>query len=172
MVTVRGQGDVRQFLASIPDQLEDKVLRGAARAGAKVIAEEAKARSISTEVSASIKVRTRLEASRVVGLVQADMGRSNLPLWLEYGTAPHFISVDDSQREGRSVRKVNENGSLLIGGKFVGDTVYHPGARPHPFMRPALDSSEGEAIAAAQAYINRHVTRNGIVGDDDAGDDE
>jgi len=93
------------------------------------------------------------------------MGGYNLPLWLEYGTAPHLISVDDSQRQGLSVRRVNDRvnaGSLVINGNFVGTTVHHPGARPHPFMRPALDTKEGEARAAAQSYINSRISRSGI----------
>lgn len=175
MPTVKGGDQVRSFLTQLPAELEDKVLRGAARAAARVVADEAKARCVSTDVSAAIKVRSRLETARAVGLVQVDMGGYNLPLWLEYGTEGHFISVSDVDRHGMSVRKVNEAtkaGSLVIGGKFVGETVWHPGASPRPFLRPALDTQESEAIAAAQAYINRHVTPGGIVGGEDAGDDE
>ena len=52
---------------------------------------------------------------------------------------------------------------MIIGGKFVGETVWHPGAKPHPFLRPSLDIKGAEAIAAAQSYINAHVTPSGIV---------
>ena len=89
--------------------------------------------------------------------------------WLEYGTDPHFISVDDSQRQGRSVARINRlakepdsNHSLVIGGQFVGTTVFHPGARPEPAFRPALDTKEGEAIAAAQRYIDAKIARSGL----------
>jgi len=170
MPKVRGRSEVKAFIGKLPGEIERKLLRGAARAAAKVVAEEAQARSISDEVSAAVKVgRTKVEPGRVVVKVQVKGPGSYIAPWLEYGTAPHFISVDDRQRAGMSVRRINQkvreaggDGSLVINGKFVGATVFHPGARPHPFLRPALDVKQGEAIAAAQTYINSRVSRRGI----------
>lgn len=175
MPTVRGKSDVKRFIAQLPGNLERNVLRGAARAAGNVVAEEAKSRSVSDEVSSAIKVATSSEDGRVIAKVQVKGKGSYLGPWLEYGTDPHFISVDDSQRNGMSVRRINQNakdGSLVIGGKFVGATVFHPGARPHPFLRPALDIKENEAVAAAQAYINRRVASGDIESPDSLGDDE
>jgi hypothetical protein len=172
MPRVTGREEVKAFLASVPGQL-DKLLRGAARAAAKVVAEEAESRSISSEVSGAVKVATRQDGDRVSGLIQVKGEGAYIAPWLEYGTSPHFISVDDSQRQGMSVGRVNRSlkaGSLIINGQFVGTTVFHPGARPHPFLRPALDSKEREAVAAAQSYINARVRPEGIVGTDE-GDD-
>lgn len=174
MAAVKGKEAVNRFIAALPEKLRTDVLRGAARTAAKVVSEEAKERSVSREVANHVRVKTRLAGDHVRGTVYVAMKGYNLPLWLEYGTAPHFISVDDSQRAGMSVRRINDNtkaGALVINGQFVGDTVHHPGARPHPFMRPALDTKQDEAIGAAQQYINSRVTRAGIVGSD-AGDDE
>jgi len=178
MVTTRGKAEVKRFMAQLPAQIEERVLRGAARAAANVIADEARRRSESHEVSAAVKVATRKEPGRMVGKVQVKGPGDYIAPWLEYGTDPHFISVDDSQREGRSIGRINrqlrENDgatSLVINGKFVGTTVFHPGARPHPFLRPALDTKEAEAVAAAQAYINSRIAPGGIVGVDDDGDD-
>lgn len=171
MATSRGGAEVRQFIRGLPLQLERKVLRGAGRAGANVIAADARERCISSEVQGAIKVRVATTQTTVTGRITADMGGWNLPLWLEYGTAPHFISVDNSQRGGISVKRINKDGaggSLVINGQFVGDTVHHPGARPHPFLRPALDNKTSEAIAAAQGYINSRVSRDGITGADDS----
>jgi hypothetical protein len=167
MATSTGRSEVKAYMASLPAQIEKKLLRGAARAAAEVVADEARDRVISPEVRKAIKTRTSAEEGRVIAKVQVQMGGYNLPLWLEYGTDPHFISVDDSQRQGMSVRKVNDAhkaGSLVINGQFVGATVLHPGARPHPFLRPALDTKEAEAIAAAQNYINARVSPAGITG--------
>lgn len=174
MPTVRGKTDVKNFIARIPKDLEEKVLRGAARAAATVVAEEAKDRTNSDEIRGAIKVATKREDGRMIAKVQVKGRGAYLAPWAEYGTAPHFISVDDSQRGGRSVARINQmvseeggNRSLVIGGNFVGSTVFHPGARPHPFLRPSLDLKEAEAIAAAQAYITTRVTRAGIVGGDE-----
>ena len=176
MATSRGAAAVRQLIANTPAQL-DKVLRGAGRAAAKVVADEAKLRSRSAEVSGSLKIRTSAKDGRIIAKVQSRGPGSYIAPWLEYGTAPHFISVDDSQRQGRSIGRINhlakEDGhshSLVIGGKFVGATVFHPGAHPYPFLRPALDAKEGEAVAKAQSYINARVRRSGIVQTADEGD--
>ena len=175
MPKVTGRAEVRQFIAGIPAALETKVLRGAARAAAKVVAEEAKARSISSEVSGAIRIATKKEEGRVIAKVQVKGPGAYIAPWLEYGTAPHFISVDDSQREGRSVNRINKltkEGSLVIGGHFVGKTVHHPGAKPHPFLRPALDTKESEAIAAARQFIKARVSRAGILGSAEQDGDE
>jgi hypothetical protein len=176
MPTVTGKGDVRRFIAGLPADLESKVLRGAARAGGKVVADEIKARTPSDAVRESVRIRTQLGTGRVVVKIDVKPGWArSVGTWLEYGTDPHFITVDESQRDGMSASRINKMskaGSLVIGGKFVGTTVFHPGARPQPTFRPALDAKEDEAVAAAQAYINSRVTRNGIVGAPDAKGDE
>lgn len=174
MPTVRGRAEVSRFIAQLPEQIEKKLLPGAAKAAAKVVATEAKERVTSEAVADAIVTRTKKEPGRITVKITVKKGWPlSLGNWLEWGTSPHFISVDDSQRGGRSVGRINQlhrEGSLVINGKFVGDTVFHPGARPHPFLRPALDTKQGEAIAEAQRYINAHVRPAGIVAEPE--DDE
>lgn len=170
MPTVRGKDAVRAFIASVPEKLAERVLVGAGRAAANVIADEARDRSISDEVTAAIKVTVKREPGRIVARVVVKGPGAYLAPWLEYGTEPHFISVDDNQREGMSIARFNKSdaaASLVIGGKFVGTTVWHPGARAHPFLRVSLDVKEGEAIAAAQQYISARVGKSGIRGTDE-----
>jgi hypothetical protein len=174
MVTTRGKSDVQRFMAGLPEQIVSKLLVGAGRAGGKVIADEAKERTTSQDVADNIVVRTKRDGDRIIVRITVKKGFAlSVGNWLEWGTSAHFISVDASQRGGKSVRRINELGdhqSLMINGKFVGETVYHPGARPHPFLRPALDLKEGEAISMAQSYINARITPAGIVGTADQGD--
>lgn len=177
MPTVRGKSGVKAYFAAAPMKLE-KVLRGAARAGAAVIADEIKRETPSDEVRDGLRMRAREDDGHIVVRIDVKPGWArSVGTWLEWGTAPHFISVDDSQRAGRSVSRINAQAnepgsghSLVIGGNFVGRTVFHPGARPHPAFRPALDRKEGEAIAAAQGFINARVSRRGIA--DVAGGEE
>ena len=122
---------------------------------------------MSDEVREAISVVTKVEPGVVVAKVQVKGPGAFIAPWLEYGTDPHFITVDDSQRQGMSARRINtlsKAGTLVISGQPVGKTVLHPGARPHPFFRPAFDTKEAEAIAAAQSYINARVSRSGITG--------
>jgi hypothetical protein len=169
MATVRGRDAQKRYMSGLPKSLT-AVLRGAARAGAKVFSDEVKVQTPSSEVRENLRTRSQVTEGRIVVRVDVKPGWArSLANWLEYGTSPHFISVDEAQRGGRSVRRINSsanapngNHSLVIGGQFVGTTVLHPGARPHPVFRPVRDTKEAEAIAAAQQYINAHVKRSGI----------
>jgi len=172
MASAKGRTARKRYMAALPGQIMP-VLRGAARSGAKVIAEEAKDRCVSSEVRNGIKVNTSADDNRAVARVRVKGKGAYKAPWLEYGTSKHFISVDDSQRGGLGIRKINDEvkaGSLVIAGQFVGKTVEHPGARPHPFMRPALDAKESEAIKSAQTYIDKRVRRSGIQNDDSGGE--
>jgi hypothetical protein len=174
MARVRGRAEVSRYLRDLPADLT-KVLRGAGRAGGDVIAEEAKLRSRSDYVSERIITNSRIEADhiRVTVTVEAGFARS-VAIWMEYGTSPHFITVDDQVRQGQTARRINRAGdaafkaTLVINGKPVGSTVYHPGARPYPFLRPAIDSKGTDAVSAAQAHINSRISAGAVLPDSNA----
>lgn len=176
MATSRGKAQVLAYVASLPARL-DPVLRGAGRAGARVVVDEIKELTPSEDVRENIRMRTQATDDQIKVRIDVKPGWArSVGTWLEWGTSPHFISVDDSQRQGRSVSRINQlsaekGASLVIGGKFVGKTVFHPGARAHPAFRPAIDTKEAEAIEAAQAYINSRVKRSGIIGGDEGSDE-
>ncbi len=177
MATSRGGSAVKRFMSQLPAQIESRLLMGAARAGGAVILAEAKERSISQDVDEALTMKAKRGTGQVTVKVYVKPGWArSVGTWLEYGTAPHFISVDDTQRRGMSVKRINtvgkEKGSLVIGGKFVGATVFHKGATAHPFMRVSLDVKGVEAVAAAQAHINSRLRAGRITGEVDAGDGE
>ncbi len=179
MASMRGRSEVSSYIAGAQGKIIKQLLRGAARAGAKVIADDAKARSESDTVAEAIVIRTRVEEHRIVVRITVKSGWAYArALWLEYGTSPHFISVSEAQRNGQGIQRINAkvgaaggDASLVIGGEFVGTTVWHPGARAHPFLRPALDIKANEAVQAAQKYINARVSRAGIVLTDEEDDE-
>lgn len=179
MAQVRGRQELKAFMAALPKEIEEKLLRPAAKRAAKVIAEEAAARSKSHEVAEAITIKSKKGDGRIKVIISVKPGWTySVGVWMEWGTSAHFISVDESQRKGRSIGRINrlakEDGSshsLVIGGKFVGATVLHPGAGAHPFLRPALDTKGSEAITAAQTYINARIARGRITGSAE-GDDE
>lgn len=173
MAAVRGREQVRRFMQQLPEQIEKRLLRGAARAAIDVVADEARLRVTSDLVRDAIKTSVKKREGTIVAKANVDgQWPNSVGIWLEYGTEPHAISVDLEASGGRTagrLNRLNKQGSLVIGGQFVGATVMHPGSRPYPFMRPALDNKESEAMAAAQGYINARVTKGGIAGTDDGG---
>lgn len=173
--SVEGLATLSNFLASLPENIERNVLRGALKAGADEIADGAREACRSEEVRASIKTTSRSEKGAVVAKVQTKGPGAYLAPWLEHGTDPHFISVDEAQSGGRTIRRINrqvKEGSLVIGGQFVGKTIHHPGAKPYPFMRPALDQRQAAAITAIGNHIGLKMTKAGLETPDPSGDEE
>jgi hypothetical protein len=93
--------------------------------------------------------------------------------WLEYGTSAHFISVDPNFAEGRTAARINKldkdaakegrsgpGATLVINGKPVGATVFHPGTSAEPWLRTARDVKARDAIQAAQEHITARVKRS------------
>lgn len=147
---VKGLADLQKLLNELPAKVERNVMRGALRAGANVIKDEAK-RSINShsgELAKSLKVSARARGGRVTASVRPKGKNAYIARFVEYGTRPHKIRA--------------KNGGLLLGNEFVSE-VDHPGARPHPFLRPALDSQAKEATVAVGNYIKKRLaTKHGM----------
>ncbi len=170
MATVRGREGVRRYMGAQREGISRSLLPGAARAGGAVIREEAKDRATSDAVKEKIAMTVKRDGDQVIARIGLSKGWSlAVGIWLEYGTDPHYITVDDSQRQGMSANRINtlkkRDNVLVINGQPVGKTVLHPGAKPNPFLRPALDTKEAAAIDAAQAYINSRIRPGGIAAD-------
>lgn len=146
-----GMVDFTSFLATLPENMERNVLRGALRAGAEEYADGAREECTSDEVRASIKTSSRAEPGLVTAKIQTKGAGAYKAPWLEYGTDEHEITV-----QGDTV-------SLVIDGKFVGKTVHHPGARARPFMRPPLATRETAAVDAMIGYARKRLTKEGLL---------
>lgn len=147
-VHVKGLRELDALLQQVPAKVERNVLRGGLRAGANVIKPVAQSniRSQSGYLADSLRVGTKTRYGKVIATVRTKVFYGP---FVEFGTGPHSILA-----RARSV--------LSVGGLFVA-SVDHPGARPHPFMRPAMDSQAQAAVVAVGEYIkNRLATKNGL----------
>lgn len=154
MTGLVGLLDLQKVLAELPDKLERNVLRGAMRAGAEVIADAAREQCRSSEVRATIKTAASVKGRIVTARVLTSGEDAYIAPWLEYGTSAHIIAVKNGDgTTARRLNRLNKKGSLMIGGAFVGDAVWHPGAKPYPFMRPALDQRQDEAVTTIGEQI-------------------
>ncbi|RYF64041.1 MAG: HK97 gp10 family phage protein, partial [Comamonadaceae bacterium] len=147
-VKVKGLAELNQFLSQLPAKVEANVLRGALRAGANVVADEVKTQApVATgELRDSFKVRTSSRKGVAMATVRTKVFYAR---FIEFGVAAHKI-----------VGKAN--GVLRFGDTTV-RVVDHPGIRPRPFMRPALDSKAGAATVAAAEYMKRRLsTKEGL----------
>lgn len=171
---VKGLSDLQRFLDQLAPNVEANIMRGALRAGANVFLEEAQSRvpKKTGNLRSSLKISTRLRDHVVTASVRT---ADHIARFVEFGTRPHYISVQDSEkpvnvrrsaRAGRLVRAsmttVNRN-VLKIGAHFVGPTVHHPGAKPNAFMRTTLDMKANAAVVAVGEYIkDRLATQQGF----------
>lgn len=174
-VHIHGLAELQQTLDQLPAKIEANVLRGALRAGANVIADEARRQvPVKTgQLRESIRVSVRpFPGGKLVATVKAG-GRFKVyasgkaikgaayktaraggkpdyhaPFYahfVEFGTARHWI-------------KPKSRKSLFIAG-LLKELVDHPGARPKPFMRPAFDTKVRAAIEAMADYIRTRLPK-------------
>lgn len=174
---VKGLSDLQKFLDQLPPKIERNVLRGALRAGARVIMAEAK-RLVPVrmgDLRDSLRVTTRARGGKVTATVNAggktkrgaDVFYAHM---VEFGTRQHFIALPEEAmpmgRKGRriSIRTINRR-AIKIGNQFISGAVHHPGARPRPFMRPALDNMAQAAVLTAAQYMReRLATKHQMLG--------
>lgn len=166
-LNIPGLADLNKVLQELPAKIERNILRGALRAGQKVILNAAKANihNKSGDLRDSLSIKTTSRRGVVTATLSAGSGSAYYARMVEFGTAAHWISVKEEAKPKRltrrgvrtfSIRTINRmaaRGSLVIGRNFIGASVHHPGATPKPFMRPALDSAQLPAVEAVREYI-------------------
>lgn len=167
---IEGGLELDRLLQTLPVKLEKNIMRAALAAGARVIMREAKAKAPvgqPSNVNASeyggypgalrdsVRVTTGVtRTGQAFASVKAG-GRTKKGAdvfyahIVEYGARRHMI-------------RPRAKKALEIGGKFVGGEVDHPGVRPQPFMRPAVDSKLPEALLEVTSQIRKRLAKEGI----------
>lgn len=169
---ISGLTELQQLLDSLPANIEKKLMRGALRAGVKVIMNDAKGNLAghheTGQLQDSLRISTKARRGRVTAVLKAGNQNAYYAHMVEFGTAPHLISAAESDMPTRtnrhgtkpiSMKTLNRmiaRGSLKIGSQFVGPIIQHPGAQKIPFMRRALDRNmvdNGPAFDAIKRYL-------------------
>lgn len=164
-IHVKGLAALGKALGTLPLKIEKNVMRGALRAGAAPIRDEARknAAKATGALAKGLKVSTNVQRGMVYAKLRTSGKHGYIAHFIEFGTSRHIIA-------GRN------GGTLSIpmdgGGRIRVRSVEHPGSRAIPFMRPAIDTQAGDAVLAVANYIrNRLSTQHGI-DVPDAGDDK
>lgn len=147
---IKGLSDLQKFMDQLTPKMEANVMRGALRAGMNVVKPIAQSNihSVSGELAAGLKIGTRRRGGVVTANLKATGPHRFIAHLVEFGTTAHNIAA--------------RTGWLSFGGIFA-KAVPHPGAKPHPFMRPALDAMAGAAVVASAEYIKtRLATKEGL----------
>jgi HK97 gp10 family phage protein len=154
-IHISGGKELGQFLQSLPLKIEKNIMRAALRAGARVIANEAKLNVPIQDGDLKRSIRTGSNAKK--GKVEAYAKAGDKKAWyyrfVEFGTAAHIIKG----KNGGMLRFMAKDGKAIQTLQ-----VSHPGAIAKPYMRPALDSKSGEAVMAVSNKIRERLTQEGI----------
>lgn len=153
-INITGGKELAEFLKTLPTKLERNVMRGAMRAGAKVVADEAK-RNVPVrmgKLKKSIRVSSKSKRGEISASAKAGNKKVFYASWVEFGTAPHMIVAKKMflrflAKDGRNVTTYS---------------VEHTGAKSKPFMRPALDGKAADSIRAVGNYIKNRMTKEGL----------
>lgn len=135
-VKIEGAEDLLKALRALGENV-DKSVKGATRAGGKVILGRARAnaKAISKRPGKAVQLRVRKRKGFAVASLTPAKGFGHLRL-MEYGAQPHDIFGDPLLR-------------FYAGGELVEvPYVRHPGFAARPWLRPAVDAMKDEAIAA------------------------
>lgn len=115
---------------------------GSSRAGSKIFVPESPGGQLKREIRA--KFKPRQGAGRFTYEVGAT-AKGFYGLFLELGTKPHVINARWAK-------------ALGPGGVF-GAKVQHPGAQPHPWLRPAYDDNRDKAIEAMRKTLETEIPK-------------
>lgn len=158
-VDILGGKALAKALSELPLKIERNVMRSALRAGASVIAAEAR-RNVpvdTQELKRSIRTssnskRGMVEANAVVGNRKTKKGW--YATFVEFGTAPHLI------RAGKNKPVLSFRDRNGVWHRAL--EVNHTGAVAKPFMRPAFDTKGEEAVKAVADRIRERLTDQNI----------
>lgn len=143
---LKGGKELHDLLQQLPVQIEVKLLRNAMAKAVKLLRDEARAIApLETGVmKRAIKSTRNTKHGQVIGKVKMRGKHSYLGTFMEFGVAPHAITV----RNG---------GTLKINGQKVGKSVMHPGHTAKPFLRPTLDRFGQDAINEMGRYFAEYL---------------
>lgn len=148
--TIKGGRELDAFLQKLPAKVERNIMRSALRQGANVFKDEA-VPNIPVHLG-DLRDSARVTVSARRGHIVASFKVGNKKAWywrlVEFGTRAHTI--------------IAKKAAALAIGAAIYKKVHHPGARPHPFMRPAFDRNTSRAIDAVVAQVRRRLTKEGL----------
>lgn len=158
---INGYSALARALREFPDKVEKKMLRSALNKGAIIVREEAKTQLASNGSVKSGKLRMGLKTTTratskgiVTAKVRATGEHAYLDRWIEYGTAAHKIAAKAAK-------------TLASGQGWFRDMVQHPGSRPKPFLRPAIERSAPAVLVAVGDHLRSRLMAEGVAIQDD-----
>jgi HK97 gp10 family phage protein len=149
-IAIKGLSELQAQLDMLADNVQRKLMRGALRAGQKTVLEKARSEvhSVSGDLTSSLRVSTSARNGVVKATVKVGNTKAFYAHMVEFGTAAHLIEPKNGK-------------ALTLGGREYA-SLDHPGAKKHPFMRPALDAAavqNSPAFLAVVDYLTNKISK-------------
>lgn len=147
--SIAGAEGIQKVLMGLPVQLQKRALYNAFKAGAEIVAEEARQKalrhglptSFTDDIIAGKPTRRQRLGKETVAVVALKTGHSGWGHILEFGTAERIRNSKSSRRGKKGNRAGGRTGRIA----------------PHPFLRPALDIKANAATEAAARILRENV---------------
>lgn len=163
---VKGLAELDHLLKSLPVKIERNVVKGALRAGQKVMLEGAQGqlsevtKRDSGSLENSLKIRFARRSERL-GWVRSFLVAGDKHAFyahmVEFGTAAFYTGKGQTVGSPYLIRP-NVKKSLFFGGEAI-EAVVHPGIKPKPFMRQSLDMYSEASFNAIVNYMQKRIPK-------------
>lgn len=146
---VQGLAELRAKLTGLAPKLQNNLVRGALRAGAAVIAEEARNRAPmhTGQLKASIRVSTRVINGRPVALVKAG--------------DRYRVFAGKGRATKNPYRSIGASGCVNYHAAFYAHFIEFGTSKmaAKPFLRPAFEAKKEPAVEAFAEYLRQRLAQ-------------
>lgn len=166
-IKITGLKELEEALKTLPAKIEKNVMRGAIRSGLNEMGSIAKSNLaagghvVSGNLQKSIRVSFKRKSERF-GWMRGHLLAGDKKAWyshiIEFGSGSFYAGKGNASKKAPYEIKPKNRKSLFFAG-LMKELVIHPGVKPSPFMRPALDSGSNKAIEAFAAYIRKRLPK-------------
>lgn len=166
-VSIKGLKELDDLLKTLPANIQKNVMRGAMRSGLGEIRDIAKnilssdGHVATGNLRKSIRVSFARKSEKygwMRGYVKAGDDKAWYSHIIEFGSGSYYAGNKSQSKRAPYEIKPKNRKSLFFAG-LMKEVVVHPGVRPSPFMRPALDSGSNRAIEAFAAYVAKRLPK-------------
>lgn len=173
LVRVDGMAALEKALNELPEKIERNIVRAALRAGLKGMKEGAESMvpQRTGALKQSIKIRTKLVKGRPVAAVTVGDKKAWYAHLVEFGTGSFYEGTGKSVGGPYVIKAKTKKGLGLPGAAHPIMSVTHPGSKAQPFMRPAFDAGNRQALEDFAAKVRQRLTKEGINIPDGGGDE-
>lgn len=164
-VSIKGLKELDDLLKTLPGNIQKNVMRGAIRSGLNEIGSIAKNilsadnHVVTGNLRKSVRVSFKRKSEKY-GWMRGHLLAGDKKAWyshiIEFGSGSYYAGKGSKSKKAPYEIKPKNRKSLFFAG-VMKDLIVHPGVKPSPFMRPALDSGTKRAIDAFAAYVAKRL---------------